>query len=142
MCSAIGLDFYAAKPRMNVQHLFYQYFKWHRPRGQSCLGGRSIDGCLGSLVDADFRGLFGHEDPADKKLARSRGAYIMIFGGLPLIWKTWLISHICLSSCESVFSALNKAMVQVIAVTKLVEELTQALGLESITASYHYKSRL
>ena len=41
---------------------------------------------LDCYVDADFAGLYGHEDSQDPTSVKSRTGYVLIFGGCPLLW--------------------------------------------------------
>ena len=88
---------------------------------------------LKCYVDADHGGLFGKEDPRDPNSARSRSGYIIILGGIPLIWKSQLMTAICLSTLKSKYQSLSLAMKQVIAVKLLVEELVEQLKTDRIT---------
>jgi hypothetical protein len=57
---------------------------------------------LVDYVDADFAGLFGHEqDPRNPNSARSRCGYVILLGGVPLFWKSVLMTTICLSTLEA-----------------------------------------
>ena len=37
-------------------------------------------------ADADFVGLWGHEDPQDPICARSRTGFVVTFANCPLLW--------------------------------------------------------
>ena len=37
-------------------------------------------------ADADFAGLWGHEDPQDRIFARSRTGFVVTFANCPLLW--------------------------------------------------------
>ena len=37
-------------------------------------------------ADADFAGLWGHENPQDPICARSRTGFVVTFANLPLLW--------------------------------------------------------
>ena len=43
-------------------------------------------------VDTDFTGLYGRECDGNPKSVKSRYGYVVTFGGVPLIWKSQLIS--------------------------------------------------
>jgi hypothetical protein len=90
---------------------------------------------LETYCDADFCGLFGSEDARDRNSARSRGGYIISFGGVPLIWKSFLISRICLSTLESEYCTLSKTMVQVIALENLIRDILDGLQLNQNATS-------
>lgn len=83
-------------------------------------------------ADADFAGMFGREIPRNPDGARSRGGYIIVFGGIPLIWKSWLMSAICLSTLESEYQCLSKAMTQLIALRNLIQEMADIFDLGNL----------
>ena len=60
---------------------------------------------LATWVDADFAGLFTQEPPESPMSVKSRYGYIITFGGMPLIWKSQLISEHCLSTLHSEYLA-------------------------------------
>ena len=78
---------------------------------------------------ANFAGLYGREDPLDHTNARSRGGQIASIGGIPVFWKSWLMTAICLSTLEVEYQCLSKAMTQLIAFKLLMEELVPVFGL-------------
>ena len=86
-------------------------------------------------ADADFAGLFGHEVPRDPTSARSRGGYIIRLRGIPVFWKSSLLTAICLSTLEAEHQCLSKAMTQMISFKLLVEELIEALVLPNPKAT-------
>jgi hypothetical protein len=85
-------------------------------------------------VDADFAGLFGYEDPRDINSARSRCGYIILLGGIPVVWKSTLMTAICLSTLEAEYQALSTAMKQLIGFKLLIEELVVYFELAGVGA--------
>ena len=85
---------------------------------------------LGAYVDADHCGLYGKEDPRDPDSARSRGGYVIFFGGLPLVWKSALLTAICLSTLESEYQTLSLTMTVLLGLKQLIEELVRGIGLD------------
>ena len=81
-------------------------------------------------ADADYAGMFGQEPPRNPIGAKSRGGYIVVFGGFPLIWKSWLMSAICLSTLESEYQCLSKAMTQLIAFRNLIQEIAEIFDMD------------
>lgn len=79
--------------------------------------------------DADFDGMFGCEDPRDVISALSRGGYIINLGGVPVIWKSFLITRVCLSTAESEYSTLSRTMIQVIPLLAMLKEIVSGLDL-------------
>ena len=51
-------------------------------------------------VDADFAGLYGHEDPSDSSSVKSRSGYVFTLGGNPVHWASKLQTTIALSTVE------------------------------------------
>ena len=79
--------------------------------------------------------MFGREVPRNIDGAKSRGGYIVIFGGIPLIWKSWLMSAICLSTLESEYQCLSKAMTQLIALKNLIHEMADVFDLGTLKST-------
>jgi hypothetical protein len=97
----------------------------------------NFDGTL-SLVaycDSDHCGLFGKEAPRDPYGARSRGGYVVFFGGVPLIWKSSLLNCITISTLESEYVQLSLTMIVVLGLKNLLEELITFLQLDPMTSS-------
>ena len=61
-------------------------------------------------VDADFAGLYCREPGGNPKSVKSRYGYIVTVGGVPLIWKSQLISEICLYTFCAEYVGLTKAL--------------------------------
>ena len=61
-------------------------------------------------VDADFAGLYNREPDSSPNSARSRYGYITTFGGVPVYWKSQLISEICLSTLHAEYVGLSNAL--------------------------------
>ena len=49
-------------------------------------------------ADADFAGLWGHEDPHDPICTRSRTGFVVNFSNCPLLWVSTLQTYIALSA--------------------------------------------
>ena len=65
---------------------------------------------LRTWVDADFSGLYNREPESNSASAKSRYGYIITFAGVPLIWKSQLISEICLSTLHAEYVGLVCAL--------------------------------
>ena len=81
-------------------------------------------------VDADFAGLWDPTEEADPHCVRSRSGWVILIGGCPVIWKSKLISEICLSTMESEYISLSKSCRDLLPLQRLVAELGTALKLE------------
>ena len=55
------------------------------------------------FVDADFAGMFSHEDKNDPHCVRSRTGFVIMMGGSPIVWKSNLQPIIASSTMESEF---------------------------------------
>jgi hypothetical protein len=65
---------------------------------------------LDCYVDADFAGLYKCDpDGASPTSAKSRLGFIILLGGVPLVWRSQLQSEISLSTFESEYSSLSQA---------------------------------
>ena len=61
-------------------------------------------------VDANFAGLWSYKDPKYPVCVCSRTGNVILFCGVPIIWKSKLQTKITLSTMESVYVALSMAM--------------------------------
>ena len=61
-------------------------------------------------VDADFAGLHNREHESNPASAKSRLGHVISFAGFPLVWKSQLISEICLSTLHAEYVALSSAV--------------------------------
>ena len=94
----------------------------------------TLDGTMNlrTYCDADFAGLFGKESPRNIDGAKSRGGFVVFFGGVPLVWKSQLLSCICLSTLESEYQQLSKTMTVLIGIQHLMYELLTVLKEERL----------
>jgi hypothetical protein len=89
-------------------------------------------------VNADFAGQFRHEqDPRNPNSARSRCGYMILLGGVPLFWKSALMTAICLSTLESEYQALRLSLKQVIGFRLLIQEIVEFYGLDDLRSTIH-----
>ena len=61
-------------------------------------------------ADADFAGLWGHEDPQDPIYARSRTGFVEKFANCPLLWISKLQTEISLSTLHYEYVALSNSV--------------------------------
>jgi histone deacetylase 1/2 len=80
--------------------------------------------------DADFAGLYGHEDSQDPHCARSRTGYIIMAFGCPVLWKSRLQTEIALSTMEAEYVALSTACKDLFPIVDMVKELAGSVGIE------------
>ena len=80
--------------------------------------------------DADFCGLWGHEDDQDPVCVRSRTGYVLRLFGCPLLWSSRLQSEITLSTVAAEYVAFSMAMRDLLPMRELLKEIGSALGQE------------
>lgn len=88
---------------------------------------------LECFCDADFAGLYNHDPPHLSSSVKSRGGYIIKLSGCPLVWKSQLMSSICLSTAEAEYYSLSIALRALMPVKRLIEEMVKMLELPFAT---------
>eukprot|EP00804_Cyclotella_cryptica_P019462 CCRYP_006640-RC/>CCRYP_006640-RC protein AED:0.46 eAED:0.41 QI:0/-1/0/1/-1/0/1/0/84 len=63
--------------------------------------------CVDFYPDADFAGLYGHEDSQDPHYACSCTGYVILAFGCPVLWRSRLQTEIALSTMEAEYVALS-----------------------------------
>ena len=84
---------------------------------------------LNSMSDADFAGLFNSDPPEEVESAKSRMGYIISLAKCPLVWKSQLITSVCLATCESEYYSLSHCLRALIPIRRTLEELVRNLRL-------------
>ena len=82
-------------------------------------------------VDADFSGLHNREPESDSASAKSRYGYNITFAGVPLVWKSQLISEICLSTLHAEYVGLVSAVRALIPIRSLCVDILSFFDLPS-----------
>ncbi len=85
---------------------------------------------LDCYCDADFAGLWGHEDDQDLVCVKSRAAHVLTLFGCPLLWSSKLIPDIVFSTVAAEYCAFSIAMRDLIPMRELLKEIGSALGQE------------
>jgi len=68
----------------------------------------SSDVCkIDAYPDADFAGMYGHEEHTDPACAKRRIGFIIIFADCPVFWQSKLQTETALSTIEAKFIALS-----------------------------------
>ena len=88
---------------------------------------------LEMYADADFAGLWGHEDPTDPISVRSRTGYVITLGGAPIVWGSKLQTECALSTMMAEYIALSYTMRILLPVKNVIDELTEVLEIERET---------
>ena len=82
---------------------------------------------LNSMSDADFAGLYKVDPMEDVSSAKSRMGYIISVGGCPLVWKSQLISSVCLATAEAEYYSLSHCLRVLLPIRRVMEELAENL---------------
>jgi hypothetical protein len=90
--------------------------------------------------DADFAGLYGHEDVQDPHCARSRTGYVITAFGCPVLWRSKLQTEIALSTMEAEYVAISAACKDLFPVVNMIKELSRTVGLsDDFNSNIHVK---
>ena len=81
--------------------------------------------------DADFAGLWVHEDPQDPICARSITGFVVTFSNCPLLWVSELQTAIDLSTLHSDYVALSHSVRALLPLKSLTNEVIVNLGIDS-----------
>jgi len=90
---------------------------------------------LDCYVDADYAGLFGHEDDQDPISVRSRTGFVLTIFGCPVLWSSKLQTKICLSSAAAEYVAFSMSMRELFPMRRLLTEIGTLLTLDITTPS-------
>jgi hypothetical protein len=90
--------------------------------------------------DADFAGLYGHEDVHNPHCVRSRTGYVILAFGCPVLWRSVLQNVIAASSMESEYISLSTACRDLFPVVAIIKELSRTVGLgDDFDSNIHVK---
>ena len=81
-------------------------------------------------ANADFAGLWGHEDPQDPIFARSRTGFVATFANCPLLWVSKLQREIALSTLHSEYVALSHSVRALLPLKSLIKEVIYNLRID------------
>jgi len=90
---------------------------------------------LDCYVDADFAGMYGHEDEQDPVSVKSRTGFVLTLFGCPVLWSSKLQVEITLSSTAAEYVAFSMAMRELLPMRVLLQEIAAKLTFPSITTS-------
>jgi hypothetical protein len=99
-------------------------------KGKGLIIQPSADLHLELFADADFAGLWGHEDPTDPVSVRSRTGSVITLGGAPILWKSKLQTETALSTMMAEYIALSNSMRDLIPIKSIINEVTDAFGVK------------
>jgi hypothetical protein len=89
----------------------------------------SRDFSVDCYVDADFAGLWGHEDPNEPTVAKSRTGFIICICDCPVVWSSKLQGSIALSTMEAEYNALSSAMRDLLPLRTVASTVFKAVGI-------------
>ncbi len=84
---------------------------------------------LDCYPDADFAGLWNHENANDPHCVRSRTGFVITFAACPIIWASKLQTEIALSTMEAEYIALSTACRDLFPLIDRLSEITSVLNL-------------
>ena len=81
-------------------------------------------------ADADFAGLWGHEDPQDPIFAINRTGFVVTFANFPILWVSKLQTEIALSTLHYEYVALYHSVRASLPLKSLIKEVIDNLGID------------
>ena len=81
-------------------------------------------------ADADFAGLWGHEDTQDPICARGRTVFVVNFSNCPLLWVSKLQIEIALSTLHSEYMALSHSVRALLPLKSIIKEVIDSLEID------------
>ena len=81
-------------------------------------------------ADADFEGLWGHEDPQESICARSRTGFVVTFSNYPLLWVSKIQTEIALSTLHSEYVSLSHSVRSLLPLKSLIKKVIYNLGID------------
>ena len=82
---------------------------------------------INSMSDSDFAGLYKVDPPEDVSSAQSRMGYLIRLGNCLLVWKSQLISSVCLATAEAEYYALSHSLRILLPIRRTLEDLVEKL---------------
>ncbi len=84
---------------------------------------------IDAYPDADFAGMYGHEDHADPACAKSRTGFIITFVECPVFLQSKLQTETALSTMEAKIIALSVCCRELFRIIDMVHSLAEATNL-------------
>jgi hypothetical protein len=90
----------------------------------------SSDVCeIDAYPDADFAGMYGHEEYTDPACAKSRTGFIITFADCPVFWQSKLQTEMALSTMEAKIIALAACCRELFPLMDMVSSVTKSVKL-------------
>ena len=87
---------------------------------------------IDAYVDADFAGLWGHEERDDPTSVKSRTGFVIFISNCPVLWNSKLQPEIATSTMEAEYNALSLSMREIIPLREVCREIDRNIGTECI----------
>lgn len=81
-------------------------------------------------ADADFAGLWPHEDKHDPRCVKSRTGFAICLAGCPVIWGSKLQTNIATSTMEAEYNGLSISMRDLIPFKRLFLVVARGVGID------------
>ena len=78
------------------------------------------------FINIDFAGSCSLDDPLNLENMLSRTSFVILYTGIPILWRSKLQTKIILSTCKAEYIALSTTMREVILLIQLLEDLKVA----------------
>ena len=105
-----------------------RYLKQTSDRGM--VMSPSSDVCkIDAYPDADFAGMYGHEEHTDPACAKSRTGFIITFAECPVLWQSKLQTETALSTMEAEIIALSACCRELFPIIDMVSSVTKSVNL-------------
>ncbi len=96
---------------------------------------------IDAYTDADFAGMYSHEDHTDPACAKSRTGFIITFSECPLFWQSKFQTKTALSTMEAKVIALSACCRELFPIIDMVHSLAVAtnvpIGNMTMNVSIH-----
>jgi hypothetical protein len=103
---------------------------WEQTPDRGMVMNPSSDVCkIDAYPDADFAGMYGHEEHTDHACAKSRIGFIIIFADCPVFWKSKLQTETALSTMEAKIIALSACCRELLPIMDMVSSVTKSVQL-------------
>ncbi len=84
---------------------------------------------IDAYPDADFAGMYGYEKPTDPACAKICTGFVIVFSGVPVMWKSKLQTKTALSTMEAEVNALAACMRELIPIMDMVQSPAVSVGI-------------
>jgi hypothetical protein len=84
---------------------------------------------IDAYPDADFAGMYGHEEQTDPACAKSHTEFIITFAECPVLWQSKLQTEMAFSTMEAKVIALSACCRELFLIIDMVSSLTKSVNL-------------